>query len=307
MVQHACLKAADVRNAVLLALLAYAIWAWGDAITKSLGGGLPVFELVFFISLFGAVPIFLYKPREDRWRDFWRMKRPWVIQLRAAAGVLSGFCGVYAFTTIPLAEAYALIFLSPLFITVLSVFILKEEVGAWRWFAVVAGFAGVLLVVRPGFRELHPGHLAAFSVAFLFALSMILLRSLASHEKYTTLFGTGIIYNLIAYGIATAATGFVMPDTSQMVRLVLVGGCSAAGQIILLNVARFAPANVVAPMHYSQIAWAVLLGAVFFSEFPDVLALIGLAVLAGAGLLTLVRERLRFGTVRWNPFIRNRM
>ena len=294
-------------NAVLLALLAYAIWAWGDAITKSLGGGLPVFELVFFISLFGAVPILLNKPRGDRWRDFWRMKRPWVIQLRAVAGVLSGFCGVYAFTTIPLAEAYALIFLSPLFITLLSVLLLKEEVGPWRWFAVVAGFAGVLLVVRPGFRELHPGHLAAFSVAFLFALSMILLRSLAAHEKYTTLFGTGVIYNLLAYGIATAATGFVMPDTSQLVRLVLVGACSAAGQIILLRVARFAPANVVAPMHYSQIAWAVLLGAVFFSEYPHLLALIGLAVIAGAGLLTLVRERLRFGTVRWNPFIRNRM
>lgn len=294
-------------NAVLLALLAYAIWAWGDAITKSLGGGLPVFEIVFFISIFATVPILLNKPRAERWPDFWRMKRPWVIQLRAAAGVIAGFCGVYAFTTIPLAEAYALIFLSPLFVTVLSVIILKENVGPWRWFAVVAGFAGVLLVVRPGFRELQFGHLAAFSVAFLFALSMILLRSLASQEKYTTLFGTSIIYNLVAYGTATAATGFVLPDLSQMSRLLIVGGCSAAGQIILLHVARFAPANVVAPTHYSQIAWAVLLGAVFFAEYPDVLALIGLAVLAGAGLLTLVRERLRLGTVRWNPFFRNRV
>lgn len=289
-------------NAVLLALLAYAVWAWGDAVTKSLGGTLPVFELVFFITLFSAVPIMLARPRGERWRDFWRMKRPWVIQARAVAGVISGFCGVYAFTTIPLAETYALIFLSPLFVTVLSVAILKEQVGRWRWFAVAAGFAGVLLVVRPGFRELHPGHLAAATVALLFALSVVLLRSLAGQERYTALFGTGILYNLGAYGTATALAGFVVPDPSQLARLVVIGGCSAAGQIILLHVARIAPANLVAPTHYSQIAWAVLLGALFFAEYPDLPALAGLAVLAGAGLLTLLRERLRLGTVRWNPF-----
>jgi drug/metabolite transporter (DMT)-like permease len=296
-----------VSNAVLFALLAYALWAWGDAITKSLGGGLPVFEIVLFVSVFSAIPILLRRPRDERWRDFWRMKRPWVIHTRAVLGVFSSFCGVYAFTTIPLAEAYALIFLSPLFITLLSIVILKEDVGRWRWFAVAAGFAGVLLVVRPGFRELELGHLAALGVAFFFALGMVLLRSLAGQEKYTTMFGAGIIYNLVAYGIAATLTGFVIPEPSQLLRLMLIGACSAAGQIIMLHVARFAPANVVAPTHYSQIAWAALLGAVFFSEYPDLLALTGLAVLAGAGMLTLVRERLRFGTVRWNPFIRNRL
>lgn len=293
-------------NAVLLALLAYAVWAWGDAVTKSLGGQLPVFEIVFMISLCTAVPILLRRPREERWRHFWRMNRPWVIHTRAVVGVVSGFCGVYAFTTIPLAEVYALVFLSPLFVTILSVVILKEQVGPWRWFAVVAGFIGVLLVVRPGFRELSLGHLAALAVAILFALSMILLRSVASQEKYTALFGTSMLYNLSVYGVAAFAAGFVMPEPVQLLKLMLVGACSATGQIILLHVARTTPANVVAPTHYSQIAWAVVLGAVFFAEYPDLLSLTGLAVLAGAGLLTLVRERLRLGTVRWNPFLRNR-
>jgi drug/metabolite transporter (DMT)-like permease len=295
-----------VSNAVLLALLAYAVWAWGDAITKSLSGELPIFEMVFLISVFSAIPILLRRPRKERWRDFWRMNRPWVIHTRATLGVVSGFCGVYAFTTIPLAEVYALIFLSPLFVTVLSVVILKEQVGPWRWFAVVAGFAGVLLVVRPGFRELSLGHLAALGVALLFALGMILLRTIASQEKYTALFGTGIIYNLTVYGVVAAVAGFTTPEPGQLIRLMLIGACSATGQIILLHVARFTPVNIIAPTHYSQIAWAVALGAVFFAEYPDVLALTGLAVLAGAGLLTLVRERLRLGTVRWNPFMRNR-
>lgn len=296
-----------VTKAILLALLAYAVWAWGDGFTKSLGGELPVFEIVFFISSFSALTIILTRPREERWRDFWRMERPWVIQVRAAAGVISGFCGVYAFTTIPLAEAYALIFLAPLFITVLSVVVLRESVGPWRWAAVVAGFAGVLLVVRPGFRELHLGHLGGLTVASMFAISQILLRSLASRERYTAMFGTGFLYNITAYGIVAFAVGFVVPDLSQLARLATIGICSASGQIILLRVARFAPANVVAPMHYSQIGWAVLIGAVFFDEVPDGLAFVGLAVLAGAGLLTLLREKVRLGTVQWNPFIRNRV
>ena len=83
-------------NAVLLALLAYAIWAWGDALSKSLGGELPVYEIVMFISIFAAVPILLNRPRGERWRDFWRTRRVGLIQTRAIAGVISGFCGIYA-------------------------------------------------------------------------------------------------------------------------------------------------------------------------------------------------------------------
>lgn len=294
-------------KAILLALLGYAVWAWGDGFTKSLGGELPVFQIVFLISCFSSLTILLTRPRGERWRDFWRMERPLVIQARAATGVVSGFCGVYAFTTIPLAEAYALIFLAPLLITVLSVAVLKESVGPWRWAAVFAGFAGVLLVVRPGFRELDLGHFAGLAVASMFAVSQIILRSLASRERYTAMFGTGFIYNLTAYGTAAFVAGFAMPDAWQVARLAIIGICSGSGQIILLRVARSAPANVVAPMHYSQIAWAVLIGAVFFDEVPDALAFAGLLVLAGAGLLTLVREKVRLGTVQWNPFIRNRV
>jgi drug/metabolite transporter (DMT)-like permease len=297
----------DLSNPILLALLGYAIWACGDALAKSLGGGLPVYEIVLFISLFAAIPILFNRPRDERWRGFWRARHPWLIQTRALAGTISGLCGIYAFTTIPLAEVYALIFLAPLFITVLAAVFLKEDIGPWRWFAVVAGFAGVLLVVRPGFRELHPGHLGALAVAILFAVGMIVLRSIASTEKYTTLFGISMAYNFVVYGAATLVVGFVVPDWSQLLRLALIGFGSATGQIILLHVSRRAPANLIAPTHYSQIAWAVLLGAVFFQEYPDAIAMLGLVMLAGAGLLTVVRERLRLGFVRWNPFLRNRV
>ncbi|MER8753912.1 DMT family transporter [Mesorhizobium sp. M1050] len=294
-------------NGILLALIAYASYSGSDAVVKSLGGQLTVFEIGFFITLFAGFFLFFTRPADERWRDFWRTRRPWAVQSRAWAGIASGVLSVYAFTTIPLAECYALIFLAPLCVTILSVAILGEKVGPWRWLAVVAGFAGVMLVVRPGFRELNLGHLAAFGVAFLAATSVILMRSLAQQEKRTTMLGVLVGYGLAFNGIGAAATTFTVPDGKQLVWLVMAGAFTAGGQFLQLLAMKYAPANRVAPTHYSQIVWAVILGASFFQEYPDGLTLVGLAVVGGAGLLTMVREEARLGTVRWNPFSRTRL
>jgi drug/metabolite transporter (DMT)-like permease len=296
-----------VPNGILLALIAYASYSCGDAVVKSLGGQFTVFEIGFFMTLFAGFFLFFTRPADERWRDFWRTRRPWAVQARAWAGIASGVLSVYAFTTIPLAEVYALIFLAPLFVTILSTVILKEKVGPWRWLAVVAGFAGVMLVVRPGFRELHLGHLAAFAVAFLAATSVILMRSLAQEEKRTTMLGVLVGYGLLFNGVCAAATSFTLPDGRQLAWLILAGAFAAGGQLLQLLAAKYAPANRVAPTHYSQIVWAVVLGALFFREYPDALALAGLAVVGASGLLTMVREEVRLGTVRWNPFTRTRL
>ncbi|RVC23633.1 DMT family transporter [Mesorhizobium sp. M7A.F.Ca.AU.002.02.1.1] len=294
-------------NGILLALIAYASYSGSDAVVKSLGGQLTIFEIGFFITLFAGFFLFFTRPAGERWRDFWRTRRPWAVQARAWAGIASGVLSVYAFTTIPLAESYALIFLAPLCVTILSTVILKEKVGPWRWLAVVAGFAGVMLVVRPGFRELNLGHLAAFGVAFLAATSVILMRSLAQQEKRTTMLGVLVGYGLLFNGIGAAATSFTVPDGKQLLWLAAAGASTAGGQFLQLLAMKYAPANRVAPTHYSQIAWAVILGALFFQEYPDGLSLVGLAVVGGAGLLTMVREEARLGTVRWNPFSRTRL
>jgi drug/metabolite transporter (DMT)-like permease len=296
-----------VPNGILLALIAYASYSCSDAVVKSLGGQFTVFEIGFFSTLFAGCFLFFTRPAGERWRDFWRTKRPWAVQARAWAGIASGVLCVYAFTTIPLAEVYALIFLAPLCVTILSTVILKEKVGPWRWLAVLAGFAGVMLVVRPGFRELHLGHLAAFATAFLAAAGVILMRSLAAQEKRTTMLGVLIGYGLLLNGAGAAATSFSLPDAKQLAWLVLAGAFTAGAQLLHLLAVKYAPANRIAPTHYSQIVWAVVLGALFFQEYPDFLSLVGLAVVGGSGLLTMVREEARLGTVRWNPFSRNRL
>ena len=296
-----------MKSGIILALAGYAIYAWGDGIIKGLGGHLSIFEIGFFNILFASIFLFFLKPEGEQWYGFWRMRRPWAVHARAISGAVGGVLGVYAFTTIPLAEVYALIFLAPLFVTLLSIVILKEKVGPWRWAAVVAGFAGIVLVVRPGFRALELGHLAALLVAFLAAATIILMRSLAG-EKQTTMLGVLVCYGLVFNGLAAAATSsFVLPELKLLGMLAAAGVCTACGHRLQLLATRRSPANQIAPTHYSQIIWAVVIGAAFFYEYPDWISLIGLAVVAGSGLLTLVREQVRLGTVRWNPFSRNRL
>ena len=296
-----------MNNGILLALVAYAVYSWGDAAIKALGGGLSVFEIGFYMTLVSAVCIALTTPKDEKLLHFWRMNRPWAVQARALSGTAASVLSVIAFTTIPLAEVYALIFLAPLFVTLMSVFLLKEQVGPWRWFAIIAGFAGVLLVVRPGFRELEVGHIAAVVVALLAAFSVILMRSLSSRETRTTMLGFLMLYIIGFNGVAMLVTGARTPTLQEAAILLVAGIFAATGNILLLRATRFAPANQLASTHYSQIVWAVVLGALFFQEEPDLLAILGLAIIGSSGLLTVARERIRLGTVRWNPFSRNRL
>jgi drug/metabolite transporter (DMT)-like permease len=164
-----------------------------------------------------------------------------------------------------------------------------------------------MLVVRPGFRELEFGHVAALIIALLAAISVILMRSLSKHEQQTTMLGYLMLYGLVFNGVAMAFTEVTLPNWKEAAILLLAGVCSAIGNTFILQATRLAPANQLAPTHYSQIVWAVVIGALVFNEQPDIWSIVGLAVIAASGLLTVARERIRLGTVRWNPFLRNRL
>ena len=133
------------------------IFSCGDAALRRSAAGCRVFEIGFFSTVFSCVALPFVRQPHERWRDMFRMHRPGLVLLRAVAGRARWALQVFAFTHLPLAEVYSLFFLSPLLVTILSIPILGESVGWRRGLAIVVGFAGVLLVVRPGFRELHAG------------------------------------------------------------------------------------------------------------------------------------------------------
>lgn len=297
-------------SGVLIAFAAYASFAFGDATIKSFGGTMSVFQIGFFVTLFSFVPALLVKPRGERWRDAFKLTHVWLMQLRGICGIVSMVMVTIAFTTIPLAEVYALVFLTPIIVTILSVVILRESMTPSRWLALAVGFMGVMLVVRPGFRALELGHLTAACAALSASVGAIVLKKVSSAERRVSLLGVLLTYALIFNGIAMIPD-FTVPSLDQIGKLLLIGLFGGTGQLLMIAATRRAAANQIAPTQYSQIFWAIALGGLFYGEYPDAVAIVGLAIVVAAGIATpgvdaarsILGARLaRFGRRKPKPF-----
>jgi drug/metabolite transporter (DMT)-like permease len=274
---------------VLFAFSAYALYSCCDAIIKGLGHGLSVYEIAFFTTLFSLVPVFLTTPKNENWLYFWKLKNPWLVHMRGVSGVIGNACIIYAFVTIPLAEAYSIAFLAPIFIVLISVLVLKETVSIQRWLILGASFIGVLIVVRPGFRELHPGHVTAVIAAIAGAVTTTILRRVAKEESRVSLIGIASLYILVINGALMIITQQVhWLNWTELGWLLVIGALGGTGNILFIAATRAVQASQIAPLQYSQIFWAILFGAVFYYEYPDAIGVAGLAVIVVAGVLNVI-------------------
>ena len=279
-------------SGVAFSLVAYLLYSCCDAIIKGFGSSLTVFEIAFWTALFSFLPAIFTKPKGEHWRQFHHMRHPWLVNLRSLAGVIGNLCIIFAFTHIPLAEAYSIAFLAPIFVVALSRTILKEEVTWQRWLFLGASFLGVLLVVRPGFRDLQLGHLAAFGAALMGGVATTTLRKVAPVEKRVTLLGFPLGYVVLINGILMLPT-FTWPTWQEFALLLAIGGLGGTGNILFIAATRRTPVSLIAPAQYSQIAWAIIFGAIFFHEYPDTIAYCGLVVVALGGILNVMSDETR--------------
>jgi drug/metabolite transporter (DMT)-like permease len=269
---------------VVLALLAYAAYSTGDAMVKGLGGSLSPFEIGFFTTVFSIIPALFSKPKDERWRDTFKLSRPWLMTVIAVCRTASAMLITYSFVTIPLAEAYSLVFLIPVMTIILSVLILREPVTLDRWALVVLSFIGVVIVVRPGFKDLELGHLTAFLCAISAAISVTAMRMVSGKERRVSLFALPGLLTLAANAAFLVILGATWPTWELLAGLLVCGILGGIGYMLQIAAVAAAPASRVAPMQYSQIVWALLFGALFFSEAPDAIGLVGLAVVVIAGI-----------------------
>lgn len=300
-------KATTLRSQTTTGLLygaaAYAAFSWSDAFIKLLGGAVPPFQLMFLGSLCGLVVVPLVLRTGGQWRDIIAPRRPLIWFLRLIFGVLNTIGAIWAFERLSMPEAFALIFLMPIFVTLLSVIFLREHVGWRRWLAVAAGFAGVLIVLRPGFRELNIGHFGAVLAGLCGAASVVLVRKAGDTESRITLFTTTLVGSIVIGG-CLSITQWKGMDMDMTLKTVGYGLLSAAGGLFLMMATLKAPVNQVAPIQYSQMLWAVFLGYFLFKDTVDGFTWLGIAVILVAGLFTLLREEHITGwwhRQRWLP------
>jgi len=220
-----------------------------------------------------------------------RTARPGAQLVRGLLLAIASISFISAVKYMPLAEASAIAFLGPLLIVVMSVLFLKEKVEPARWIAVLCGFIGVLVIIRPGSSVFTWAALFPLANAVAFASYQILTRRLSGLESpYTSIFYAGLIGTLLLS--ATLPYVWVRPQNGlHMTLFVLTGALGGLSHLILIKAYAYAPASRLAPFSYTQLIWVATIGYLVFGDFPDTWSLVGIGILMASGLYTATHQR----------------
>ncbi|MBV1798278.1 DMT family transporter [Siccirubricoccus sp. G192] len=279
------------KRAVFFVLGAAGIFTIAAAFVKALEGGIPLAQVIFCRNLF-AIPALLPLLWRHGGLAALRTSYPGMHAIRTAAGLLGMAGAFYGYATLPLATVTALGFTMPLFLTVLSVPLLRERVGPRRGAAVLAGFCGVLLMAHPseGAAGQHFATLMVLLGALGWAIAMITIRRMGdAGEAGVTIVLWFSFAAAVVSGLASIPV-WVAPTAWQWAMLAGTGLVSALAQVLMTEGYRRGEASLLAPFEYSAILWTTLLGALVWAELPDGWDFAGMAVLVASGLYIWRRE-----------------
>ncbi|MGQ0675117.1 MAG: DMT family transporter [Rhodospirillales bacterium] len=282
---------ANALRGIMLMLATMFVFVVIDALAKHLTADLPVMQVVWARNVFAlAFSLLLLRGRGVAMLRATR--RPGLQLARSAFQFVSTAIFFTALYYIPLADAIAIGFVSPLVLTALSVPLLGEKVGPRRWAAVAAGFLGVLVIIRPGFGQTHWAMLLPLAMAFTSAFYNVLTRILAGEEHpMTTLWYTTLVGSVLTSAIMPFQ--WVAPGPAGWALMALLGAAGGVGHFLLIKAFSHAPASMLAPFNYSQMIWSIPIGYLVFGDLPDLYTLAGAAIIAASGIYTAYRERVR--------------
>jgi len=273
---------------IAYAVVGIAFMALFDAMAKFLGEGYHVVQLVFFRNFFGLLFVLLLVARSGGLASL-RSRHPVLHGLRAAFALGATFSFFIGLQFMPLAEAFAITFTGPIFITVLSIPVLGETVGRRRWTAVLVGFVGVAIMLRPGSEALRVEALLPLTAALCYAFVMLLSRKLSRREPVgAVMFWTALIGTLVS-GVALPFE-WLVPTPRDWALFILLGLLGSVTMWFMTMAYRHAPAAVVAPFDYTILLWGLLLGWLIWHELPDPEIWPGAVILIGCGLYITHRE-----------------
>jgi drug/metabolite transporter (DMT)-like permease len=286
---------------IVLKLVSAVMFAVMSALVRYLGARYPIGQVVFYRAAFAIVPVIAVYAWRGELMSAVRTENPLGQVTRGAMAIVSMFCNFGALARLPLIEANAIGFTSPLISVALAAVVLKEKVRIYRWSAVTIGFIGVLVVMAPHFsgEELAvmmsgatavSGVLYGITGSFSNAASMIQTRRLTESETTSSI----VFYFSLICAIAALVTwpfGWVTPTTAEFAALAGTGLLGGAAHIFLTESYRHAAASVLAPFDYTSMIFALVLGYVLFGELPTFAIVTGSVIIASAGLFVIWRER----------------
>jgi len=275
-------------KAITFSLLGWMILPVMDGFAKYLSADLPVLQITwarYFFTVAFILPImFFFYNKQLAWSD-----KPKLQILRGLILLCANICFFYAISIISLAKALTLAFVAPLIVTAFSPMLLGEKVGVRRWTAVIIGFIGSLVVIRPGFLEINLASLAALGTGIMYGFYLIITRKLSTSDNpLLTLLLTGLVGGVIVSFVVPFI--WVKPTLNQWSMMAGIGVFACIGHLFLILSLKYADASKLAPLGYTEIIPNVIIGYYFFGNFPDNWTFLGLFIIVISGIYISRRE-----------------
>ena len=275
-------------KAITFNLLAWIMLPIMDGFAKYLSTDLPVLQITwaryFFTVAFTLPVMFFFYNKQLVWTD-----KPKLQLLRGVILLCANICFFYAISVISLAKALTLAFIAPLIVTALSPVLLGEKVGVRRWAAVILGFLGTLVVIRPGFVELNLASFAALGTGVMYGFYLIITRKLSTSDNpLLTLLLTGLVGAIIIS--CTMPFVWVEPTLNEWSMMAGIGVFACIGHLFLILSLKYADASKLAPFSYFEIVTNIIIGYYFFNNFPDNWTFFGLFIIISSGIYIFRRE-----------------
>ena len=277
-------------KAITFNLLAWVMLPIMDGFAKYLSSDLPVLQITwaryFFTVAFTFPIMFFFYRKQLKWSD-----KPKLQIIRGLILLIANICFFYSISVISLAKALTLAFVAPLIVTAFSPMFLGEKVGFRRWSAVVIGFVGSLVVIRPGFVEINLASLAALGTGIMYGFYLIITRKLSTSDNpLLTLLLTGVVGAVIITCVMPFV--WVKPTLNQWSMMAAIGVFACIGHLFLILSLKYADASKLAPFSYFEIITNIIIGYYFFSDFPDNWTFLGLFIIVLSGIYISRREKI---------------
>ena len=277
-------------KAITFNLLAWVMLPIMDGFAKYLSSDLPVLQITwarYFFTVAFTLPIMFFFFRKNLvWTD-----KPKLQLIRGLILLTANVCFFYSISIISLAKALTLAFIAPLIVTAFSPIFLGEKVGFRRWSAVIIGFIGSMVVIRPGFVEINLASLAALGTGVMYGFYLIITRKLSSSDNpLLTLLLTGVVGAIIISFVMPFV--WIKPTLNQWSMMAAIGIFACVGHLFIILSLKYADASKLAPFSYFEIVTNIIIGYYFFSDFPDKWTFLGLFIIIFSGIYISRRENI---------------